>query len=167
MEKEVVRVWFCNRRQKEKRISCPMPSPIKSPIYNSRLVRDFAERSSTCRPSREGKRVGGCSRVCWKRKKDGPLPCSHRPLSCWQAPPPLQGEDCTRRSVQGGSWASHGMGIHSTFQLEWNLMPHLQNIWFYSVNENSRKNYTFPRSVNCRIIYPKRVLLQNLSPRDW
>lgn len=39
MEKEVVRVWFCNRRQKEKRISCPMPSPIKSPIYNSRLVR--------------------------------------------------------------------------------------------------------------------------------
>ncbi|KAH0623305.1 hypothetical protein JD844_031487 [Phrynosoma platyrhinos] len=39
MEKEVVRVWFCNRRQKEKRISCPMPSPIKSPLYNSRLVR--------------------------------------------------------------------------------------------------------------------------------
>ncbi|KAM9519437.1 POU domain, class 2, transcription factor 3 isoform 1-T1 [Guaruba guarouba] len=38
MEKEVVRVWFCNRRQKEKRISCPIPSPIKSPIYNSRLV---------------------------------------------------------------------------------------------------------------------------------
>ncbi|XP_023958002.1 POU domain, class 2, transcription factor 3 isoform X1 [Chrysemys picta bellii] len=38
MEKEVVRVWFCNRRQKEKRISCPVPSPIKSPIYNSRLV---------------------------------------------------------------------------------------------------------------------------------
>ncbi|XP_025045682.1 POU domain, class 2, transcription factor 3 isoform X4 [Pelodiscus sinensis] len=38
MEKEVVRVWFCNRRQKEKRISCPVPSPLKSPIYNSRLV---------------------------------------------------------------------------------------------------------------------------------
>ncbi|XP_015685951.1 POU domain, class 2, transcription factor 3-like, partial [Protobothrops mucrosquamatus] len=38
MEKEVVRVWFCNRRQKEKRISCPMPSPMKSPLYNSRLV---------------------------------------------------------------------------------------------------------------------------------
>ncbi|NWX31371.1 PO2F3 factor, partial [Notiomystis cincta] len=38
MEKEVVRVWFCNRRQKEKRISCPIPPPIKSPIYNSRLV---------------------------------------------------------------------------------------------------------------------------------
>ncbi|KAJ7304981.1 hypothetical protein JRQ81_010715 [Phrynocephalus forsythii] len=38
MEKEVVRVWFCNRRQKEKRISCPVPSPIKAPLYNSRLV---------------------------------------------------------------------------------------------------------------------------------
>nr|XP_023499995.1 POU domain, class 2, transcription factor 3 [Equus caballus] len=38
MEKEVVRVWFCNRRQKEKRINCPMATPIKSPIYNSRLV---------------------------------------------------------------------------------------------------------------------------------
>ncbi|XP_021093421.1 POU domain, class 2, transcription factor 3 isoform X2 [Heterocephalus glaber] len=38
MEKEVVRVWFCNRRQKEKRINCPVATPIKSPIYNSRLV---------------------------------------------------------------------------------------------------------------------------------
>ncbi|XP_025784665.1 POU domain, class 2, transcription factor 3 [Puma concolor] len=38
MEKEVVRVWFCNRRQKEKRINCPVTTPIKSPIYNSRLV---------------------------------------------------------------------------------------------------------------------------------
>ncbi|XP_051788104.1 POU domain, class 2, transcription factor 3 isoform X1 [Erpetoichthys calabaricus] len=38
MEKEVVRVWFCNRRQKEKRICCPMSSPVKPPIYNSRLV---------------------------------------------------------------------------------------------------------------------------------
>ncbi|XP_036049752.1 POU domain, class 2, transcription factor 3 isoform X1 [Onychomys torridus] len=38
MEKEVVRVWFCNRRQKEKRINCPVATPIKPPIYNSRLV---------------------------------------------------------------------------------------------------------------------------------
>ncbi|XP_036884440.1 POU domain, class 2, transcription factor 3 isoform X1 [Sturnira hondurensis] len=38
MEKEVVRVWFCNRRQKEKRINCPVTVPIKSPIYTSRLV---------------------------------------------------------------------------------------------------------------------------------
>ncbi|OCT70498.1 POU domain, class 2, transcription factor 3 isoform X2 [Xenopus laevis] len=38
MEKEVVRVWFCNRRQKEKRINCPMNIPLKSPVYNSRMV---------------------------------------------------------------------------------------------------------------------------------
>uniref|UniRef100_H0X2W2 POU domain protein n=1 Tax=Otolemur garnettii TaxID=30611 RepID=H0X2W2_OTOGA len=38
MEKEVVRVWFCNRRQKEKRINCSVAPPIKSPVYNSRLV---------------------------------------------------------------------------------------------------------------------------------
>ncbi|XP_042612912.1 POU domain, class 2, transcription factor 3 isoform X2 [Cyprinus carpio] len=39
MEKEVVRVWFCNRRQKEKRIYCPISSsPIKSHNYNPRLV---------------------------------------------------------------------------------------------------------------------------------
>eukprot|EP00069_Balaena_mysticetus_P021815 bmy_13947T0 len=38
MEKEVVRVWFCNRRQKEKRINCPVATPIKSPMYSSRLV---------------------------------------------------------------------------------------------------------------------------------
>lgn len=38
MEKEVVRVWFCNRRQKEKRINCPVATPVKPPIYNSRLV---------------------------------------------------------------------------------------------------------------------------------
>uniref|UniRef100_A0A8C9USW5 POU domain protein n=1 Tax=Spermophilus dauricus TaxID=99837 RepID=A0A8C9USW5_SPEDA len=38
MEKEVVRVWFCNRRQKEKRINCPVATPIKSPVYSSRMV---------------------------------------------------------------------------------------------------------------------------------
>lgn len=38
MEKEVVRVWFCNRRQKEKRINCPINLPLKSPLYNSRMV---------------------------------------------------------------------------------------------------------------------------------
>lgn len=41
MEKEVVRVWFCNRRQKEKRINCPVATPIKPPIYNPRLVSDL------------------------------------------------------------------------------------------------------------------------------
>nr|XP_057943726.1 POU domain, class 2, transcription factor 3 [Doryrhamphus excisus]XP_057943727.1 POU domain, class 2, transcription factor 3 [Doryrhamphus excisus] len=39
MEKEVVRVWFCNRRQKEKRIYCPVANlPVKSQGYNSRMV---------------------------------------------------------------------------------------------------------------------------------
>ncbi|XP_028322662.1 POU domain, class 2, transcription factor 3 isoform X2 [Gouania willdenowi] len=39
MEKEVVRVWFCNRRQKEKRIFCPMTSlPVKSQSFNSRMA---------------------------------------------------------------------------------------------------------------------------------
>ncbi|XP_062342107.1 POU domain, class 2, transcription factor 3 isoform X1 [Osmerus eperlanus] len=38
MEKEVVRVWFCNRRQKEKRIYCPVSnSPMKSHNFNSRM----------------------------------------------------------------------------------------------------------------------------------
>ncbi|XP_010868622.1 POU domain, class 2, transcription factor 3 isoform X3 [Esox lucius] len=44
MEKEVVRVWFCNRRQKEKRIYCPVStSPIKTHSFNSRMA-------STSRP---------------------------------------------------------------------------------------------------------------------
>lgn len=35
----MVRVWFCNRRQKEKRIFCPIASlPVKSHSYNSRMV---------------------------------------------------------------------------------------------------------------------------------
>ncbi|XP_051257792.1 POU domain, class 2, transcription factor 3 isoform X5 [Dicentrarchus labrax] len=39
MEKEVVRVWFCNRRQKEKRIYCPVSNlSVKSHSYNSRMA---------------------------------------------------------------------------------------------------------------------------------
>lgn len=43
MEKEVIRVWFCNRRQKEKRINpcsaAPMlPSPGKPASYSPHLV---------------------------------------------------------------------------------------------------------------------------------
>ncbi|CAN9501173.1 unnamed protein product [Ophioblennius macclurei] len=38
MEKEVVRVWFCNRRQKEKRIFCPVAGlSVKSHSYNNRM----------------------------------------------------------------------------------------------------------------------------------
>ncbi|KAL3043052.1 hypothetical protein OYC64_020879 [Pagothenia borchgrevinki] len=39
MEKEVVRVWFCNRRQKEKRIYFPVTSlSVKNHSYNSRMA---------------------------------------------------------------------------------------------------------------------------------
>ncbi|XP_058260292.1 POU domain, class 2, transcription factor 2 isoform X2 [Hemibagrus wyckioides] len=48
MEKEVIRVWFCNRRQKEKRInpssttpplpSQPPPAPHKPPCYSSHMM---------------------------------------------------------------------------------------------------------------------------------
>ncbi|XP_053702957.1 POU domain, class 2, transcription factor 3 isoform X1 [Synchiropus splendidus] len=47
MEKEVVRVWFCNRRQKEKRIYCPVTSlPVKSQSYNSRMFVSFQASAS-------------------------------------------------------------------------------------------------------------------------
>ncbi|KAJ8368214.1 hypothetical protein SKAU_G00082420 [Synaphobranchus kaupii] len=64
LAKEVVRVWFCNRRQKEKRICCS--SPMKSSNYMSHLVptsRSFSPlnesgvlsssspNSPNCRPS--------------------------------------------------------------------------------------------------------------------
>ncbi|XP_059207798.1 POU domain, class 2, transcription factor 3 isoform X1 [Centropristis striata] len=50
MEKEVVRVWFCNRRQKEKRIYCPVASlSVKSHSYNSRMA--SASRSYSPVPS--------------------------------------------------------------------------------------------------------------------
>ncbi|XP_034406178.1 POU domain, class 2, transcription factor 3 isoform X1 [Cyclopterus lumpus] len=46
MEKEVVRVWFCNRRQKEKRIYCPVTSlSVKSHSYNSRMFQATSSRS--------------------------------------------------------------------------------------------------------------------------
>ncbi|XP_068456615.1 POU domain, class 2, transcription factor 3 [Clinocottus analis] len=46
MEKEVVRVWFCNRRQKEKRIYCPVTSlSVKSHGYNSRMYQSTSSRS--------------------------------------------------------------------------------------------------------------------------
>uniref|UniRef100_A0A3Q3JBD4 POU domain protein n=1 Tax=Monopterus albus TaxID=43700 RepID=A0A3Q3JBD4_MONAL len=47
MEKEVVRVWFCNRRQKEKRIYTPS-LPVKSHSYSSRVVSCIFNSYSYC-----------------------------------------------------------------------------------------------------------------------
>ena len=44
MEKEVIRVWFCNRRQKEKRIN-PCGAPHKGP-YSPHAVRPTAPHSA-------------------------------------------------------------------------------------------------------------------------
>lgn len=44
MEKEVIRVWFCNRRQKEKRINPsssttpPLPSQTSSPVVTHKAA---------------------------------------------------------------------------------------------------------------------------------
>lgn len=66
MEKEVIRVWFCNRRQKEKRINPsssttpPLPSqtsPVvthKASCYSPHMVRPAAAL-----------RFGGRPRVCF------------------------------------------------------------------------------------------------------
>uniref|UniRef100_A0A3Q3X9W6 POU domain protein n=1 Tax=Mola mola TaxID=94237 RepID=A0A3Q3X9W6_MOLML len=54
MEKEVVRVWFCNRRQKEKRIYCPVASlSVKTHNYNARMVSSdiFLSVSSNSSPN--------------------------------------------------------------------------------------------------------------------
>ncbi|KAK0148783.1 POU domain, class 2, transcription factor 3 [Merluccius polli] len=43
MEKEVVRVWFCNRRQKEKRIYCPVANvPMKSHNFSTRMCKPWS-----------------------------------------------------------------------------------------------------------------------------
>uniref|UniRef100_A0A3B4T968 POU domain protein n=1 Tax=Seriola dumerili TaxID=41447 RepID=A0A3B4T968_SERDU len=55
MEKEVVRVWFCNRRQKEKRIYCPVASlPVKSHSYNSRMSSNSSPNSASREASPNG-----------------------------------------------------------------------------------------------------------------
>ncbi|KAM9728959.1 POU domain, class 2, transcription factor 3 isoform 2-T2 [Menidia menidia] len=50
MEKEVVRVWFCNRRQKEKRIYCPAST---SRSYSPLASGAASSNSSPNNPSRE------------------------------------------------------------------------------------------------------------------
>ncbi|KAM8899588.1 POU domain, class 2, transcription factor 3 isoform 5-T5 [Spinachia spinachia] len=52
MEKEVVRVWFCNRRQKEKRIYCPF-QPTASRPYSPPAPGGVSSSSSPNSASRE------------------------------------------------------------------------------------------------------------------
>ncbi|KAJ8276625.1 hypothetical protein COCON_G00083770 [Conger conger] len=95
MEKEVVRVWFCNRRQKEKRIYCPIPAPsLKPSSYNSRLVpssRSFSplagmgvsSSSSPNSPSR-GSSPGSLSSGPGTLTSQGVAPCLNTPGSWYR-----------------------------------------------------------------------------------
>ncbi|XP_064826507.1 POU domain, class 2, transcription factor 1-like isoform X4 [Oncorhynchus masou masou] len=55
MEKEVIRVWFCNRRQKEKRINPPSSSDFQKSIFSSpttaSLVNTVPQTTVTVTPS--------------------------------------------------------------------------------------------------------------------
>lgn len=54
MEKEVVRVWFCNRRQKEKRIN-PSLSLQSGPSHNNNPPSPLGPASGSLQPSRQHK----------------------------------------------------------------------------------------------------------------
>ncbi|XP_069470442.1 POU domain, class 2, transcription factor 3 isoform X2 [Ambystoma mexicanum] len=74
MEKEVVRVWFCNRRQKEKRINCPITAPLKPPSYNSRLVPTSCSLGSLAVPQMHSTMAGTVTSTC--SPGDTSRPCS-------------------------------------------------------------------------------------------
>ncbi|XP_072539839.1 POU domain, class 3, transcription factor 3-B isoform X1 [Salminus brasiliensis] len=58
LEKEVVRVWFCNRRQKEKRMTPPgvpqTPEEVYSQVGNGHFLVDYLKDASLCGPSEPG-----------------------------------------------------------------------------------------------------------------
>uniref|UniRef100_A0A7M4FYL8 POU domain protein n=1 Tax=Crocodylus porosus TaxID=8502 RepID=A0A7M4FYL8_CROPO len=70
MEKEVIRVWFCNRRQKEKRINPCSSSPMlpaqgkPPPTYSPHMVRAFEPPLSTTGLFTQGLRWGSAHRRC-------------------------------------------------------------------------------------------------------
>lgn len=78
MEKEVIRVWFCNRRQKEKRINPsssttpPLPSqtsPVvthKASCYSPHMVQSAAKRFNTSPPCGFRGRPDICFSDGWK-----------------------------------------------------------------------------------------------------
>lgn len=146
MEKEVVRVWFCNRRQKEKRISCPMPSPIKSPIYNSRLVRDSGLRSSTCHPRQKGNGGGGGRNAAGFAGKGQDISLYTQVPKLLASPLHSPVGDYTCRSVQRSSWASHVWGIYSTSQIEWNVtFAFTEHLFLVILMKTIERKYKFPR----------------------
>uniref|UniRef100_A0A673JP98 POU domain, class 3, transcription factor 3-B-like n=1 Tax=Sinocyclocheilus rhinocerous TaxID=307959 RepID=A0A673JP98_9TELE len=58
LEKEVVRVWFCNRRQKEKRMTPPgvpqTPEDVYSQVGNGHFLVDYLKDASLTGPSEPG-----------------------------------------------------------------------------------------------------------------
>ncbi|XP_072231390.1 POU domain, class 2, transcription factor 3 isoform X3 [Leuresthes tenuis] len=89
MEKEVVRVWFCNRRQKEKRIYCPVATlPVKSHSYNSRM---WAGAYPSCHWTRGRVHPGWVTSQCANLSNTGPLhpdPTAHWPQVQFHQIPP-------------------------------------------------------------------------------
>lgn len=78
MEKEVVRVWFCNRRQKEKRIYCPVTSlSVKSHNYNSRMVSWLRHRP--CRLVSSSSFDDLIDKICSSRASLASCPLCFRP----------------------------------------------------------------------------------------
>ncbi|XP_025906095.1 POU domain, class 2, transcription factor 2-like, partial [Nothoprocta perdicaria] len=80
MEKEVIRVWFCNRRQKEKRINpCGGggAAPAKAPAYGAHAVGPAAPRPS-------GPLVVGCSAVLGVSAALSPALMATHPLATIQ-----------------------------------------------------------------------------------
>uniref|UniRef100_A0A671T066 POU domain protein n=1 Tax=Sinocyclocheilus anshuiensis TaxID=1608454 RepID=A0A671T066_9TELE len=93
MEKEVIRVWFCNRRQKEKRInpssatpplpSQPQPTLHKPLCYSPHMVRPVTTMSSVCPLTPSGPSLSAArSPVTPPPRSDAsPAPPTHSTLS--------------------------------------------------------------------------------------
>ncbi|XP_059423638.1 POU domain, class 2, transcription factor 2-like isoform X5 [Carassius carassius] len=112
MEKEVIRVWFCNRRQKEKRInpssatpplpSQPQPTSHKPPCYSPHMMPGQGPSQTV---SRLGTPVTTMSSVCPLTQNgpslsSAPSPVTPPPRSDASPAPPTH----STLSVNTGSW---------------------------------------------------------------
>ncbi|XP_064433406.1 POU domain, class 2, transcription factor 3 isoform X5 [Mirounga angustirostris] len=104
MEKEVVRVWFCNRRQKEKRINCPVTTPMKSPVYNSRLVSPSGSLGPLSVPPVHSTMPGTVTSSC----SPGNNSRSSSPGSGLQANSPTASQNNSKVAVSSSSFNSSG-----------------------------------------------------------